>query len=372
LEGEYEAARRTGAVDVHWVECAPIDGFNTGRCLRFSRQAQFHPMRYLHGLVRAILRDGGRICTQTHVKSIAGGQPAVIETSAGPTVRAEAVVAATNTPINDRFAIHTKQAAYRTYAIGLRVPRGSITRALYWDTLDIYHYVRLQRIADGGGEHEILIVGGEDHKTGQADDGRDRFKRLEAWTRERFASAGPLEYCWSGQVMEPFDGLAFIGRNPSDKDNVFIVTGDSGMGMTHGTIAGILLSELILGRDHPWAKVYNPSRKMTGNLREFAKENINVAKEYASWVTPGEISATSELAPGEGGILRRGLTKVAAYRDESGQVIELSAVCPHLQCIVSWNSTERSWDCPCHGSRFSATGELRNGPAISGLSPVEH
>jgi Rieske Fe-S protein len=250
------------------------------------------------------------------------------------------------------------------------VPEGAVPRALYWDTLEYYHYVRLQP-APGG---DVLIVGGEDHKAGQAHDQAERWGRLEAWTRERFPTAGPVEYRWSGMVLETTDGLAFIGRNPLDKENVYIATGDSGMGMTHGTIAGMLLSDLILGRDNPWAKVYDPSRKPVWGMawKEYVIENANVAKEYVKdWLGGGDVSSAEEIRPGQGAVLRRGLTKVAAYRDEQGELHEHSAVCTHLGCIVHWNGAEKTWDCPCHGSRFDACGRVANGPANKPLAEVE-
>jgi Rieske Fe-S protein len=284
-------------------------------------------------------------------------------------VTSEIVVVATNTPVNDRVAIHTKQAPYVTYAIGVVVPKGSVPRALYWDTGDPYHYVRLQSNNDNS--HDVLIVGGEDHKTGQANDGDERYARLEQWTRERFEQVGEVEFRWSGQVMEPVDGLAFIGQNPLDEDNVYIATGDSGQGMTHGTIAGILLTDLIQGRKNRWADLYSPSRISLKSLPEYASENINVAAQYTDFLTAGDIKSESELKPGEGAIIRDGVSKIAVHRDESGQLHKLTAICPHLGCVVAWNSTEQTWDCPCHGSRFSAEGHVYQGPANADLSPAE-
>jgi len=362
LDDELEASHRAGLNGVEKVVRAPVESFNTGPALRFPRQAQFHPLKYLDGLVKAIMRDDGRLFGQTHATKIEGGPEATIETSHGPVVKSEVVVVATNTPVNDRVAIHTKQAPYVTYVIGVRVPKASVTRALYWDTGDPYHYLRLQREDD----YDVLIVGGEDHKTGQANDGNERFARLEQWTRERFPQSLDVEYRWSGQVMEPVDGLAFIGRNPLDEDNVYIATGDSGQGMTHGTIAGMLLSDLIQGRKNPWEDLYSPSRLRLKSLPEYASENINVAGQYADYVTAGDIKSESELRAGEGAIMRDGVSKIAVRRDEN--VNKLSAVCPHLGCIVAWNSTERTWDCPCHGSRFSAEGRVYQGPANSDLS----
>ena len=366
LDDELAASHRAGLTGVEKVARAPIDSFNTGPALRFPRQAQFHPLKYLDGLVRAIMRDDGRVFGKTHATKIEGGSPARIETSHGPVVTSDDIVVATNTPVNDRVAIHTKQAPYVTYAIGVRVPRDSMTRALYWDTGDPYHYVRLQR----ENEYDILIVGGEDHKTGQANDGNERFGRLEQWTRERFPKSLDVEYRWSGQVMEPVDGLAFIGRNPLDEDNVYIATGDSGQGMTHGTIAGMLLTDLLQGRKNKWEDLYSPSRLRLKSLPEYASENINVAGQYADYVTAGDIESETELRPGAGAVMREGVSKVAVHRDEKGRLHKLSAVCPHLGCVVAWNSTEQTWDCPCHGSRFSAEGRVYQGPANSDLSSV--
>ena len=376
LEDELKAAHRAGLTEIEMVERAPIKDFDTGRCLRFPRQAQFHPLKYLTGLAQAIKRDGGRIYTNTHASEIEGGkQKARVRSESGRTVTASAVVVATNTPVNDRVAIHTKQAPYLTYVIGARVPRGSVERALYWDTPDPYHYVRIES-AEGRDDkgkkrdYDILIVGGEDHKTGQADDANRRYAYLERWTRTRWPMIESIEFRWSGQVMEPVDGLAFIGRNPLDDDNVFIATGDSGNGMTHGTIAGILITDLIQGRSNPWEKIYDPSRKTLQSLPEFAKENLNVAAQYTDLVTPGDVDSTDEIKPNDGAIIRRGLSKVAAYRDEAGVLHERSAVCVHLGCIVNWNSKEKTWDCPCHGSRYDIDGKVFQGPANKDLDAV--
>ena len=374
LDRELEAAHRAGLTEVERVERAPLDFFNTGPALRFPRQGQFHPLKYLTGLAQAIKRYDGRIFTGTHANVIEGGSPARIETNGGPVVTARAVVVATNTPVNDLFEIHTKQAPYLTYVIGARVPRGSVPKMLLWDTPDPYHYIRLQSSGDNSEDkdYDVLIVGGEDHKTGQADDADERYARLETWTRERFPMVEGIEYRWSGQVMEPVDSLAFIGRNPLDEPNVFIATGDSGHGMTHGTIAGILLTDLILGRENEWATLYDPSRKTLRAVRDFAQENLNVAVQYTDYVTGGDVASPEQIAPGTGAILRRGVMKVAVYRDENGTLHERSAVCRHLGCIVDWNSSEKTWDCPCHGSRYDSYGRVISGPAIKDLAPVDN
>jgi Rieske Fe-S protein len=291
-------------------------------------------------------------------------------------VAAGSIVVATNAPFNDRVAIHTKQAPYHTYVVAARVAPDAIAHALYWDTADPYHYVRLQRVTnaelkgDNPDPVDLLIVGGEDHKAGQASDAEERFASLESWMRARFAAAQEIEFRWSGQVMETQDGLAFIGRNPLDADNVYVATGDSGMGITHGTIAGILLTDLISGRTNEWADLYDPSRIRTGAASEFVKENLNVAAQYTSWVTPGELESEEEIAPNTGAVIRQGVMKVATFRDEAGELHKRSAVCTHLGCIVAWNAAASTWDCPCHGSRFDPYGKVLNGPASQDLAEV--
>jgi glycine/D-amino acid oxidase-like deaminating enzyme/nitrite reductase/ring-hydroxylating ferredoxin subunit len=373
LEREVRAAHRAGLNDVEHVGRAPIDSFDTGLCLRFPRQAQFHPLKYLAGLKRAIERDGGRIFTGTHAGKIEGGANARVDTSNGFAVTADAIVIATNSPVNDIVTIHTKQASYTTYVIGARIPRGSVTRALYWDTADPYHYVRVQSVSGKeGDDYDLLLVGGEDHKSGQANDGDQRYARLEAWARERFPMIERIEMRWSGQVMEPVDGMAFIGRNPGDRQNVYIITGDSGMGMTHGTIGGILITELIERGASPWESLYDPSRITLRASLQYARENINVAVQYLEgYLGGGDVDSPEEIAPGEGAIVRCGIAKVAVYRHEDGTLHERSAVCPHLGGIVAWNNSEKTWDCPCHGSRFDGYGRVITGPANRDLEDVE-
>jgi glycine/D-amino acid oxidase-like deaminating enzyme/nitrite reductase/ring-hydroxylating ferredoxin subunit len=366
LARELDAAHRAGLRAVELVERAPFASFDSGPCLRFPDQAQFNAVKYLAGLARAIAHEGGQIFTGSHADRIEGGVPGVVHVGKH-VVSADAVVVATNVPVNDRVAIHTKQAPYMTYVIAAPVPRGSVARVLSWDTGDPYHYIRTQ---PGDGQ-DYLIVGGEDHKTGQASDAAERYARLEAWARERFPMMGEVEFAWAGQVMETQDYLAFIGRNPMDHDNVFIATGDSGMGITHGTIAGMLLADLILGRPNPWEALYDPSRVTLRAAADFARENSNVALQYADWLTGGDVESAEQIAPGSGAIVRRGLDKLAVYRDEHGQLHERLAKCPHLGCLVHWNASETTWDCPCHGSRFDCRGKVINGPANRDLAPAE-
>jgi glycine/D-amino acid oxidase-like deaminating enzyme/nitrite reductase/ring-hydroxylating ferredoxin subunit len=379
LKHELDAAHRAGLRKVERIDHMPVGKFTTDGVLRFPRQAQFHPLKYLNGLARAIIDRGGRIFTGTRVVRVEDGDHVRIETSKGHFIRAEAAIVATNCPINDRLVIHSKQAPYATYVVTVRVTR-EVEQVLLWDTAETaeqekqtvgplpYHYLRFARDNEG----DVLIVGAEDHKTGQANDFEARLAKLERWTRDHFPSVGEITDHWSGQVMEPVDGTAYIGRNPGDK-NVFVVTGDSGNGMTHGTIAGILITDLICGRENPWTKLYDPSRKtlQPTAVADYVAENANVVAQLRDYVTPGDEPDAEKIQAGEGAILREGAKKIAAYRDEQGTLHKFSAVCPHLKCIVRWDGYEKTWDCPCHGSRFDALGRVLNGPAISDLEEVE-
>ena len=365
---EIQACHRIGISDVGWVDRAPLPGASGGRALRFPRQGRFHPRKYLGGLVAAIRRQGGRLYANAAVTGVteqAGEVTAATEK--GWKVHAGAAVIATNSPVNDWVAIQTKQAPYRTYVIAGRVPAGSVPDALFWDTLDPYHYVRLQPLADGS---DMLIVGGEDHKTGQAEDMERRLADLEAWTRRHFPGFTRAEERWSGQVLEPVDTLPFIGRNPGNSE-VYVATGDSGQGMTSGALAGMLIRDLILKHDNPWAAVYDPGRKTLRALRDFVSENVTMVKGLAEHLVPGEVASLDEVPPGEGAIVRKGAKKLAAYRAESGRLYVHSATCTHAGCILHWNPFERCWDCPCHGSHFAPDGGVLNAPAVHGLKEAD-
>lgn len=365
LDKEYEAARRAG-VEVELLERVPGLSFDTGPCVRYKHQAQFHPLKYLSGLANSFIRHGGKIYCGTRAVDIDGDNDVQTVHTPGGNIEAKAVVVATNTPFNDRVVMHTKQAGYRTYVIGVRVPKDAVPRILLWDTGDPYYYVRLQT-PDAAAAHDILIVGGADHKVGQDTHPEHRYDEIEQWVREHFPMAQTVEYRWSGEVMEPSDGPAYLGRNPVDDRNVYIITGDSGNGMTHSTIGAMLISDLIMGRDNPWESFYAPSRKVKHGLSDFLTEQANTLSRYGEWAQDGEVESANEIAAGEGAIVREGTRKLAVYRDEQGELHALSAKCTHLGCVVHWNSAERSWDCPCHGSRFDTTGEVLHGPAVAAL-----
>lgn len=367
LRKELEAAQRAG-VDVTMEERVPVATLAEGPCLRFRNQGQFHPLRYLDGLARAIERRGGVIFAGTRVLDVEERDGAVVVGTATGRITADAAVVATNTPFNERFAIHTKQNAYHTYVVAALVQKGSMPRVLIWDDGDPYHYIRLAPDIDAG--HDLLIVGGADHKHGQEPDPDRHYRELEVWLRGRFPRAGVLAYRWSGEVMEPLDGIAYLGRNPGSR-NVYVITGDSGNGMTHATIGGMLVCDLIMGRQNRWLALYDPARKPLKEALQFIREQSNIAAQYTKGLFAGEELRAAELAPGEGAVIRSGSKKLAVYRDEQGALHSHAARCPHLGCVVQWNAVEKTWDCPCHGSRFSAYGSVLHGPAVSGLAALD-
>ena len=364
LYRESAAAARAG-LTVDLVDTVPGLGAGGGPALRFARQAEFHPLRYLRGLADLAVQAGARIFTRTRAVAVTGGAVATVTTADGHHVSAGAALVATDVPVNDRLRMHPKLSPHRTYVIAAEIPVGAMPPALLWDTASPYHYVRTLK-EDGT---LFLVVGGADHPTGRGPlDAQAPYLELEAWMRQHFPLAGPVRWHWSGQIIETVDSLAYIGPNPGDGGNVHIITGDSGNGLTHGTLGGMLVADLIRGRPNRWSELYRPDRLSLRALGEFALNNAGVLGQYSDWMTTGDVVSADEIGPGSGAILRRGLTKVAAYRNENGVLHTCSATCPHLGGVVRWNAGEKTWDCPCLGSRFDALGRVLNGPATADLA----
>jgi len=368
LEKEYEACGKIG-VDVEWTDQTPYSLKSGTKALKFAKQGRFHPLKYCKGLVRAIDRHGGEIYGSTaYIGHEESDDWVMIETENGPKIRAGAAFLATNSPVNDRVAIHTKQIPMRTYVVAGKVPSGSVEDALVWDTLWPYHYGRLQPAGKG---NDWLIVGGEDHRTGTANDMEERFALLEAWTRKRFPSFDKVEHRWSGQVMEPNDCVPFSGRDGSD--HIYVHTGDSGTGMGNSVAGALNFIALYRNEKARFAELFDPSRKPTSaySLGEYIKGQGPVVANLAEYVEAGEVDDAEQIPPGEGAIVRSGLAKHAVYRAKDGTLIERSATCTHMGCVVHWNSLEKCWDCPCHGSQFEPNGTVLNAPAISPLAGVD-
>lgn len=369
IQKEYEAATLAG-VHVEIVNQVPGMLHSNREALKFYDQGQFHIMKYLNGLCAAILRMGGEIYTETRAEKI---EPDSITTDKEHIVKTEHIVVATNAPITSMYILPLKQYAYRTYVIAALIKKGEFPEALWWDTGDKeenkdispYHYIRTAEYND---EYDLLISGGEDHPTGLADANgtteEHRYERLEQWTRENFAIE-EIVYRWSGQIMETMDCMGYIGRSPGKLKNIYVITGDSGNGMTHGTIGGMLVPDLIQGIKNPYEDLYDPSRfKFFQSGKTFLKQNINGIIQYFL-TNPKNVDAEKlkTLKQGEGTIVKQEKEKYGVYRDEANKLHWVTAECTHLKCIVKWNNDEKTWDCPCHGSRFNFKGEVLNGPA---------
>jgi glycine/D-amino acid oxidase-like deaminating enzyme/nitrite reductase/ring-hydroxylating ferredoxin subunit len=373
MDKEFEAAQKAG-VDVTRLEAVPHLKNQQENCIRFNNQAQFHPLKYLQGLCKAIVNNGGQIFTQTRVVK---ADDKGVDTADGIRVNANHIVVATNSPFNNKYVLHMKQYPYRTYVIGATIKKDSLPGALWWDTGDFeanadiapYHYVRTQPYNE---QFDLLIVGGEDHATGMPEamntKEEESYDKLISWTKPRFEIIDVV-YKWSGQVMEPMDSLGYIGRNPMDSDNIYIVTGDSGNGMTHGTIAGILIPDLIMHVENPWEKIYSPSRlNIFKSGKTFVKEFLGGLLQYFKHAPKhADEIKLSDIQAGDAKVIQMGKEKYGAYRDEEENLHVVSATCTHAGCTVRWNSDEKSWDCPCHGSRYSYEGKVLNGPAPQDL-----
>jgi glycine/D-amino acid oxidase-like deaminating enzyme/nitrite reductase/ring-hydroxylating ferredoxin subunit len=366
IDKELEAVRAVGA-PVDRLVGVPLAGCADRHVLRYPDQGTFHPLKYLQGLAQVCAKAGVKFFSESAVESVEEANGAVTVKTSRATISAGHAVIATNSPIVDRFALHTKMAPYRTYAMAFTIKTGALPDALYWDTEDPYHYVRLQSDARG---KDHVIVGGEDHKTGEANDAEQRFSRLEDWARELIPALETISHRWSGQVLDTIDYAGFIGRN-SGSELIFVHTGDSGQGMTHGVVGALINADLITLGKSEWAHVYAPDRKPIAAIGNYLRENATALKNLAEYVTPGEIASLDELKAGQGAILRQGLSKVAAYRNDSGDLQLHSASCTHIGCQLHFNSFEHTWDCPCHGSIFDVDGQPLNAPAVSPLQAAE-
>jgi glycine/D-amino acid oxidase-like deaminating enzyme/nitrite reductase/ring-hydroxylating ferredoxin subunit len=360
---EEEAATATDlGFDAEVVDSVPLVG-RVG--IRYADQARFHPRRYLAGVARALSERGGQIFEQSAADEFSD-KPLTVKSN-GHTIDCGYVVIATHTPLVGNTGIasatlfQTKLALYSSYVVGGRVAKGSVPDALLWDTADPYHYFRIEPHRD----HDVVIFGGEDHKTGQATDTNACFGRLTK-TLSALVPQIDVTHRWSGQVIETPDGLPFMGETA---DRQFAATGFSGNGMTFGTLAGIMAADRVLGRSNPWSELFDPGRtKIRGGLWDYIREN----KDYPYYLIRDRFAGTEgrslrTVKRRAGKVLNIDGKQVAVYRDETGATTRRSAVCTHMACIVDWNEAERTWDCPCHGSRFRPDGGVISGPAESSL-----
>ena len=351
--------------DAELVDAVPFVG---GPGVRFSDQARFHPYKYLAGLARAIADRGGMIFERCPADEFSD-KPVSVKAN-GHTITCRSIVLATHTPLLGNAGIlsatlfQTKLSLYSTYVVGGRVAKGRVPDALFWDTHDPYHYLRLEPQRD----HDFVIFGGEDHKTGQATGTDACFDRLERTLRSMIDGV-EVTHRWSGQVIETPDGLPYIGETATRQ---FSGTGFSGNGMTFGTLTGMMAADRFAGRANPWTDLFDPGRKkIVGGLWDYIKEN----KDYPYYLVRdrfagAEGKSAREVPRGTGKVIDSANGKLAVYRDARGAVTKLSAVCTHMGCLVDWNEAEHTWDCPCHGSRFKPDGKVISGPAESPLEPA--
>ncbi len=363
VEREVESAKRAGLkasytreTDLPWAVAGAI---------RVEDQAEFHPRRYLLKLAGAIPGDGSHVFERSRAFAVAGGRGQVrISTTRGELTAGDVVVA-THFPFLDRGGYFARMHPERSYGLGLYLKRGAkAPQGMYLSTESPAHTVRSHPTPQG----EMVIAGGEAHKTGQGGDTAERVARLERWARERF-DVKSIEYRWSTQDNMPVDGVPFIGRLAPFQRRIWVATGFMKWGLTNGTAAGMILTDLISGRHNPWAELFDSTRfKPLASAKDLVKENANVGVHFlGDHLGRPDVRSTDELGPDEAGIVRRGAGKVAAYREPGGKLHQVSAVCTHLGCQVKWNQAERSWDCPCHGSRFDHTGRVIQGPAVKDL-----
>ncbi len=365
LRSVEHAAERLG-IKTRWWDTDP---FFAHPGLGFTNQARFHPLKYLSGLLKEIKKsEHCQIFEHSEVtRSTRDGKKIKLVTNKG-TVTCHFLVIATHVPLMGISSMlgaglfQSKLTPYTSYTLGAKVPKGSVVDALYWDLSDPYYYARLQP----GSDFDYLIFGGEDHKTGQVTDTNDPYSRLET-VLHNYAPQAEISSRWSGQIIETHDGLPFIGLSD---ENQFLATGYCGNGYTFGTIAAMMARDEILESVNPWREMFALKRKPGGSgAWEYLKENI----DYPYYLIKDRLIGVKQngrldaLAPGEGQIMEVNGKRAAVYRKDSGELITLSPVCTHLGCIIHWNSAERTWDCPCHGSRFHPTGEVLAGPAETPL-----
>ncbi|WCT13253.1 FAD-dependent oxidoreductase [Mucilaginibacter jinjuensis] len=359
LDEIYEGAVKVG-VAVAYTDKVPTP-VPFKKALLWPDQAQFHPLKYLNQLQDAFVAAGGIIKENTRVENIESKDGLHI---AGG-IRAKHIIYATHMPSNINL-FNFECAPYRSYVLAVKLKSGKYPEALIYDSQEPYHYVRTHMIDD----EELLLVGGLDHKTGH-EDPEKAFGELEKYVREYY-SVSSVKYKWSSQYYVPVDGLPYIGKMPMSANGIYCATGYNGNGMMLGSVAGKILSDLILEKENKYEKLFSPSRaKPVDSFTEFMKENADVAYHFvADRFGIHESDSLKPLTPGTGKVVEVDGQKIAAYRGEDGEIHALSPVCTHAACIVNWNGEEKSWDCPCHGARFDIDGNVLTGPATKNLLKI--
>lgn len=367
IEAEVDAALRFG-LPATYVESLDLP-YPVAGAVRFDRQAQLHPRHYCIGLARAVDGDGSRVYETTRALDVEEGTGAgnrcTVRTDAGD-VTADHVVVATLLPFVDLGGFFAKAHPFRSYAMAVRIA-GSVPQGMYLSADSPSRSIRPVPLDGELG----LVLGGPSHKVGQGGDTNEHYAELESWARTHF-EVRSVDYRWSAQDYVPVDMIPYVGRSPRS-ERLLVATGFKKWGMSNGTAAGMILADSLLGRANAWAEAFDAARvDVGGSAKEFVSENLNVAKRYVGdHVTRLRAPSADHLAPGEGGIVDVDGDKVAAYRRPDGTLQAVTATCTHLGCTVQWNPAETTWDCPCHGSRFSCDGTMIAGPAVADLRRVD-
>ncbi|HEV3478456.1 MAG TPA: FAD-dependent oxidoreductase [Gaiellaceae bacterium] len=366
LRQEAEVERKAGLA-VSLVDETPLP-FSVAAALRLDNQAQFHPRKYLLALAGTISGDGSHVFEQTRAQDVKSGDTCEVVTERG-TVRATDVVVATHLPILDRGLFFAKTYPHRSYAVAAPLDQAPDPEGMYINSGTPTRSVRTLR----DGDRVFLNVGGSGHKPADEDDTPARYDQLEQFLRDHWPDAGEVRYRWSTQDYMPHDQVPYVGRLRRGSEHVYAATGYKKWGMTNGTVAAMIIADTILGRRNPWADLYDAKRLVRrAGLASFLKENLAAGVHFfVDRLGRAERAAVEELGPGEGALIRVRGRKTAVYRAEDGTLHTMSPVCQHLYCIVDWNPAERSWDCPCHGSRYDATGGVIQGPTTNDLKRRE-
>ncbi|WP_307144128.1 FAD-dependent oxidoreductase [Siphonobacter sp. SORGH_AS_1065] len=364
LDSLYESALRAG-VEAHTVSQSPLN-IPALKVIHFPHQAQFHPLKYIGGLRKVFEALGGMVLEHTRIEEIEQENDLHKARSGDQMIQAKAVIYATHIPPGGINALHFLNAPYRSYVLAVTLEDEKYPDALIYDMQEPYHYFR-SHVIEG---QRYLLIGGNDHKTGH-DDPQAAFEALEHYTRQHF-KVKEVAYQWSSQYFVPSDGLPYIGKMPGSPAGIYTATGYNGNGMILGTIAGKILSDLIAGKDNAYADLFDPRRvKPLAITPEAVKENVDVAYHFiADRLSTEELDSLKEVPFDTGMIAKISGKKVAVYKSPTGEIHTLSPVCPHAHCFVNWNESEKSWDCPCHGARFSPQGEVLTGPARKDLEKL--
>jgi Rieske Fe-S protein len=358
MQKEHEALREAG-FEVSVVAAPPLP-LPVLEGLKVENQGQFHPLAYVRGLAQGISSPRCRIFEQSKVLEI-DEERLTVATETGK-VKGGKIVVATHTPKGFNL-IQTELGPYREYAVAATLNDDRYPEGIFWTMEQPGHSIR-SYTHDG---EKYLVVIGEKHKTGQHDPSIDYLARVEDFTRSHF-SVRSIEYRWSAQHYRPADHLPYIGRTASSGD-VFVASGFETDGLVYGALAASIIADEIVGRKSRLAELYRATRVTPAKGgKSLIEENVNVAAQYVKgFLGKAQVVEPSGIPPGQGGIVKIEGKQVAVHRDAEGKMEALSPVCTHLGCIVHWNGMEKSWDCPCHGSRFRTDGEVIEGPAISAL-----